>query len=45
VVGRIARELGALLVGVVTKPFGFEGKRPAAQAEEGLPLLEERSTR
>jgi len=41
VVGRIARELGALSVGVVTKPFGFEGKRRAAQAEEGLKLLKE----
>ena len=41
VVGRIARELGALSVGVVTKPFGFEGKRRAAQAEEGIKLLQE----
>ena len=41
VVGRIARELGALSVGVVTKPFGFEGKRRAAQAEDGIKLLQE----
>src|SRR5512143_741039 len=41
VVGRIARELGALSVGVVTKPFAFEGKRRAAQAEEGIKLLKE----
>ena len=41
VVGRIARELGALSVGVVTKPFAFEGKRRAAQAEEGIKLLQE----
>ena len=36
VVARIARELGALTVGVVTKPFQFEGRRRMAQAEEGL---------
>ena len=30
VVARIARELGALTVGIVTKPFGFEGSRRAA---------------
>ena len=41
VVGRIARELGALSVGVVTKPFAFEGKRRAIQAEDGLQLLKE----
>ncbi len=36
VIGRIAREVGALTVGVVTKPFQFEGRRKMAQAEEGL---------
>jgi cell division protein FtsZ len=36
VVARIAREIGALAVGIVTKPFGFEGSRRAAQAEEGI---------
>lgn len=36
VIARIARELGALTVGVVTKPFQFEGRRRMAQAEEGL---------
>jgi len=36
VVARIARELGALTVGVVTKPFLFEGKKRARQAEEGM---------
>jgi cell division protein FtsZ len=41
VVGSIAREIGALSVGVVTKPFGFEGKRRAAQAEAGIQLLKE----
>ncbi|CAA9479064.1 MAG: Cell division protein FtsZ [uncultured Solirubrobacteraceae bacterium] len=36
VVARIARELGALTVGIITKPFGFEGTRRAAQAEQGI---------
>ena len=36
VIARIARELGALTVGVVTKPFQFEGRRRMSQAEEGL---------
>ena len=36
VIARVARELGALTVGVVTKPFQFEGRRRMAQAEEGL---------
>jgi cell division protein FtsZ len=39
VVARIARELGALTVGVVTKPFGFEGSRRAAAAEKGIEAL------
>jgi cell division protein FtsZ len=36
VIARIARELGALTVGVVTKPFQFEGRKRMAQADEGL---------
>jgi cell division protein FtsZ len=36
VVAQIAREIGALTVGVVTKPFGFEGSRRASQADEGV---------
>jgi len=36
VVADIAREAGALTVGVVTKPFSFEGKRRMEQAEEGI---------
>lgn len=36
-----ARELGALTVAIVTKPFDFEGKRRREQAEEGLAVLEE----
>ena len=39
VVARIARELGALTVGIVTKPFGFEGSRRAKAAEEGIEAL------
>jgi cell division protein FtsZ len=36
VVAQIAREIGALTVGVITKPFGFEGSRRASQADEGV---------
>jgi cell division protein FtsZ len=36
VVARIAREIGALTVGIVTKPFGFEGTRRSSQADEGI---------
>ena len=36
VVARIAREVGALTVGIVTKPFTFEGVRRSAQAEQGV---------
>ena len=36
VIARLAREAGALTVGVVTKPFQFEARRKMAQAEEGL---------
>lgn len=39
VVAKIAKELGALTVGVVTRPFSFEGKRRATQAEEGIESL------
>ena len=39
VVASIARSLGALTIGVVTRPFGFEGKRRAAQAELGIERL------
>ena len=41
VVARVARELGALSVAVVTKPFDFEGKRKMALAEEGIARLRE----
>ena len=36
VVARIAREVGALTVGIVTKPFAFEGARRGAQADQGV---------
>ena len=39
IVAEIAQELGILTVGVVTKPFGFEGKRRMTQAEDGIELL------
>jgi cell division protein FtsZ len=39
VVARIARELGALTVGIVTKPFAFEGSRRSEQAERGVEEL------
>lgn len=42
VVAEIAKELGALTVGVVTKPFTFEGRRRAQQAEAGITELKDR---
>jgi cell division protein FtsZ len=39
VVAKIAKDLGALTVGVVTRPFSFEGKRRSAQADEGIEKL------
>jgi cell division protein FtsZ len=39
VVARIAKSIGALTIGVVTKPFAFEGKRRSAQAEVGVAAL------
>ena len=41
VVARIARSLGALTIGVVTRPFTFEGRRRADQAETGIDGLRE----
>ncbi|HEX3898598.1 MAG TPA: cell division protein FtsZ [Mycobacteriales bacterium] len=41
VVARLAREQGALTIGVVTRPFSFEGKRRSSQAEEGIAALRE----
>ena len=42
VVAELGRELGALTVGVVTKPFAFEGRRRAEQAEVGTQNLRDR---
>jgi cell division protein FtsZ len=39
VVANVARSLGALTIGVVTRPFGFEGKRRIVQAEAGIERL------
>jgi cell division protein FtsZ len=39
VIARIARELGILTVGIVTKPFGFEGRKRLQQAEMGIEEL------
>jgi cell division protein FtsZ len=41
VVARIAREVGALTVGIVTSPFAFEGTRRSAQAKAGVQALRE----
>lgn len=41
VVAKTARSLGALTVGVVTRPFGFEGARRAKSAADGIQLLQE----
>ncbi len=39
IVAKIAKDLGALTVGVVTRPFSFEGKRRSSQADEGIEKL------
>ena len=41
VIARLARDVGALTVGIVTKPFRFEGSRRSGQAEEGVKALGE----
>src|SRR5215470_5184327 len=41
VIARLAREAGALTVGVVTKPFQFEGKKRMSQADDGIRELKE----
>jgi len=42
IVAEVAKEVGALTVGVVTRPFTFEGKRRTNQAEEGIAALQSR---
>jgi cell division protein FtsZ len=39
IVAEVAKECGALTVGIVTKPFGFEGRKRQRQAEEGIARL------
>ena len=39
VVANVAKKLGALTIGVTTRPFGFEGRRRATQAEQGIEAL------
>ena len=41
VVAQVAKDMGALTVGIVTKPFAFEGKRRMEQAEAGIAALRE----
>lgn len=42
IIAEIAKEVGALTVGVVTRPFGFEGKKRALQADDGIVQLREK---
>src|SRR5438477_4725015 len=42
VVAEVAKSLGALTIGVVTRPFGFEGRRRSLQAEAGIQRLKEK---
>ncbi|WP_128895105.1 cell division protein FtsZ [Longirhabdus pacifica] len=42
VIAEIAKESGALTVGVVTRPFTFEGRKRSSQAEEGIAALKEK---
>src|SRR5881392_1520806 len=42
IVAEIAKTLGALTIGVVTRPFAFEGRRRSVQAEQGIQKLKEK---
>src|SRR3990172_9120207 len=42
VIAELARDLNALTIGVVTRPFGFEGKRRATTAEDGVRMLKQK---
>src|SRR5438034_4901191 len=42
VVAEVAKALGALTIGVVTRPFGFEGRRRSVQADQGIASLREK---
>ncbi|MEA2021850.1 MAG: cell division protein FtsZ [Candidatus Caldatribacteriota bacterium] len=41
IIAQLSKDIGALTVGVVTKPFSFEGQKRMRQAEEGIKLLKE----
>jgi len=36
IVAEVAKEMGALTVGVITRPFNFEGRRRTSQADQGI---------
>jgi cell division protein FtsZ len=40
IVAEVAKEMGALTVGIVTRPFAFEGRRRSSQADEGIAALQ-----
>ena len=42
IIAEVAKELGSLTVGVVTKPFSFEGKKRFTQADEGIEILKDK---
>ncbi len=42
IIAEIAKEVGALTIGVVTKPFAFEGRKRNAQADDGIEALKEK---
>ena len=42
VIAEIAKQMGILTVGVVTRPFGFEGRKRMAIADEGIAQMKER---
>ena len=42
IIAELAKSMGALTIGVVTRPFGFEGRRRAVQAEQGIQRLKEK---
>jgi len=42
IVAEVAKEMGALTVGVITRPFNFEGRRRTSQADQGIDALQSR---
>src|SRR3954471_2963726 len=43
VIAEVAKNIGALTIGVVTRPFGFEGRRRSVQAEQGIQNLKDKT--